>query len=384
MSTFLKKRLASVFHLLLLITPRSRHVVVTGWPSDEGNAVETVRALAQRYPGDIVWIDAPGPERLAALGLADVPLTVAAKNSVSAVWRYLTAEAVFFTHGLYYCPRPTRRKPSINLWHGDGPKRPNGSPVWSTFVVSGSAVFGAVRCRMFHVDLSNLLLHPLPRVEQLLRPPSAEVLGQLGLDQTRPFVVWMPTYRRARGGGLDGSWADTSEESDQQVHTAVAPLVRALAAADVQLVVKPHPLDVETRAVPGAISITDAKLADVGSTLYAVLGASSGLITDYSSVWTDYLGTDQPIAFVLPDEDEYRSGRGFEPADTLDHLPGPILRTPEDFDDFSASLRSGAGGEHRALARKHFGLASERRPALALLEDLADRGVLTLTASAGR
>ena len=37
----------------------------------------------------------------------------------------------------------------------------------------------------------------------------------------------------------------------------------------------------------------------MGTTLYGLLARSSALVTDYSSVWTDYLTLDRPIAFII-------------------------------------------------------------------------------------
>ena len=68
------------------------------------------------------------------------------KASLRGLWAYLRAEAVFFTHGLYGSPRPTARKPIVNLWHGDGPKdvRPEndvGGLISSTYFVGSTPLF---------------------------------------------------------------------------------------------------------------------------------------------------------------------------------------------------------------------------------------------------
>jgi CDP-glycerol glycerophosphotransferase len=59
-----------------------------------------------------------------------------------------------------------------------------------------------------------------------------------------------------------------------------------------------------------------------------VLGLSSLLVTDYSSIFFDFLATDRPIIFYTPDVDEYSEARGtyFSPA----ALPGPVCSTLEE------------------------------------------------------
>lgn len=53
-----------------------------------------------------------------------------------------------------------------------------------------------------------------------------------------------------------------------------------------------------------------------------LLGAAAALVTDYSSIFFDYLAARRPIVFFTPDADEYARDRGtyFAP----DELPGPV------------------------------------------------------------
>jgi CDP-glycerol glycerophosphotransferase len=53
-----------------------------------------------------------------------------------------------------------------------------------------------------------------------------------------------------------------------------------------------------------------------------MLGVAAGLITDYSSIFFDYLATGRPIVFYTPDDGHYEQTRGtyFAP----DELPGPV------------------------------------------------------------
>ena len=54
-----------------------------------------------------------------------------------------------------------------------------------------------------------------------------------------------------------------------------------------------------------------------------ILGVCEGLITDYSSIFFDYLATGKPIVFYTPDAAEYTETRGtyFPP----EELPGPVI-----------------------------------------------------------
>ena len=52
------------------------------------------------------------------------------------------------------------------------------------------------------------------------------------------------------------------------------------------------------------------------------------MITDYSSIFFDYLVTNKPIVFYTPDLDEYQSSRGMYIANR--DLPGPVVHHIED------------------------------------------------------
>ena len=57
----------------------------------------------------------------------------------------------------------------------------------------------------------------------------------------------------------------------------------------------------------------------------ALLAVTDILVTDYSSIFFDFLATGRPIAFLTPDIDDYAGYRGlyFEP----DEWPGPVVRS---------------------------------------------------------
>ena len=57
------------------------------------------------------------------------------------------------------------------------------------------------------------------------------------------------------------------------------------------------------------------------------LAMSDILLTDYSSIFIDYLATGRPIAFHIPDSDSYSSDRGMYLDST--ELPGPTSRTDQ-------------------------------------------------------
>ena len=71
-------------------------------------------------------------------------------------------------------------------------------------------------------------------------------------------------------------------------------------------------------------------LAETNEDLYSFLGVTDILITDYSSVYFDYLLLDRPIIFINNDLEEYRRKRGLllEPYDFW--TPGYKVKNQEE------------------------------------------------------
>ena len=100
-------------------------------------------------------------------------------------------------------------------------------------------------------------------------------------------------------------------------------------------------------------------------------------MTDYSSVWVDYLLTDRPVAFVVTDRHDY--DRELYPADVLDWVPGEVVDPDaEPFAEFLADLDADGvlGRERRREVGERIGLVYSRTVADDLVERLLGLGVL--------
>lgn len=328
---------------LLRHLPVRRHAVVYGWPDDEGNAVETVRALARRYRGTVYWLVTDltyGGPFYATHELADTRRVVPVpKSSLRAHALALTAETTFYTHGLFNAVSPPENRLVVNLWHGDGPKLAKDTHLFrSTVVVAGTELWGSQRTARFGLPRESVAVVGNPRVDQLTAAPRSDVLTRLGLDPGLRTVLWLPTFRS--GATADGrTWHDTETLAGRPgVTELVDALRRAADEHAVQLLVKPHPLDADTFTDLDVVVLPHERLRRAGVPFYSLLGAADAIISDISSVWVDFLALDRPVGFYIPDLEALQAGRGLNVEDLASLLPGPRIHDARDAARFVADV----------------------------------------------
>jgi len=174
---------------------------------------------------------------------------------------------------------------------------------------------------------NELLTTGRPCVDDLFHDPdetpSQTLLRKLGLDE-RPIVWWLPTWLQDnRGAPTPFPVATTSPLSIDEGQLS-----------QFQFVVKPHRLSPPSQWPQGWTELSDSDLANAGARLYRLLGKAHAIITDYSSVWLDLLGTRVPLAFYLVHLNEFQRNRGFYEENWQDYLPGPLIRTKEGLAEF--------------------------------------------------
>lgn len=332
--------------VLLRVVPVRRHAVVHGWPDGEANAVEVVRGLHRRYPGRVYWLLGdprfPGPDVAAPELRGGGRVMRVRKTSLRAALLSLSAELTLFTHGLYTAVRPPGDRLVVNLWHGDGPKATNDTDlVRSTVVVAQTRLWGDYKARVFGLPSSAVAVVGNPRIDQFCEQLTAEQMDRLRLRPDRRTVLWLPTYREARGPRARSMSDGDQLTRSEPVQHLVAALADAAARLGLDLVVKPHPLDVDDYTGLALPVLSDRDLADAGATLYQLLGRCDALISDVSSAWVDFLVLDRPVGFYVPDLEEMQRRRGYNVDDFAGLAPGTHLRSAQDAGTFLEQVAAG-------------------------------------------
>src|SRR4051794_10977426 len=206
MRWFVRRAARLVVMLLLACVRPRRGAVVFGIPDSEGNAVEVLRWLLRNSSIPITWLTAHGDAVRVIWLLDDVPgssrVVVVRRGSLKGFLAFLRAGSHFYTRHFYSSPPPIRGRVRVNLWHGDGPKlsMPGEAPSTDSVAVAGCELWGQDKARLFGLPRGRVLVVGNPRVDQFDRPASDEALRSIGVDPSRPLVLWAPTFREGGVG----------------------------------------------------------------------------------------------------------------------------------------------------------------------------------------
>jgi CDP-glycerol glycerophosphotransferase len=149
-----------------------------------------------------------------------------------------------------------------------------------------------------------------PRVDSMLFADSNKVRKALSIPQGKRVILYAPTWR-----GQVHNENDTSEKLLKELE-----IIKANVSDEYVVLLKSHYFaykffvskNLEYLCVPDSMDTNE------------LLSVVDILITDYSSIFFDYLPTMKPILFYADDFEEYERDRGFY-IDT-NTLPGPICK----------------------------------------------------------
>lgn len=190
-----------------------------------------------------------------------------------------------------------------------------------SLVTSYSKTYSTALGSCYGIPVSKFKITGMPRNDYLFE--RADFLnGRQGVKK----ILFMPTFRSTKFGQLNG------DDLNEFLNLPIECLDRFKSFLDknnIDLYVKLHPYQKKdpvqrTRLADLFEFIDDDFLEANGVDLYEIIGGFDCLITDYSSVYFDFLLLGKPVLFTPIDASKYDETRGFlfEPYEFW--APGPI------------------------------------------------------------
>ncbi|MGX6962300.1 glycosyltransferase [Vagococcus xieshaowenii] len=158
------------------------------------------------------------------------------------------------------------------------------------------------------------------------------LLKRYDLPKDKKILLYAPTWKKEA--------KDTTEDDIKELISQIDQLQTTL-GDDTKVLLKSHYFIFEAFVKLG---FSDAIVPDwVDTNEY--LGLVDGLITDYSSIFFDYLPNNKPVYFYMPDLEEYKNVRGLYL--DVENLPGNVYY---EFDDL---LQGVTQPEAEYMAQSH-------------------------------
>jgi len=265
-------------------------------------------------------------------------------NSLKALFKTFRAGYIISTHGNL----SDVRVPSqvfVNVWHGMPLKAmgyaenrdlvlPFNFDDENYYLIATSIIMKNALAACFNQDPRRIFVTGQPRNDKLFKGCQEKILEKLGVDpgEYNKIVLFAPTFRKS--DSMDDGRLISCKFNLPDFD--INHFQEFLKDHGILCFVKFHPLEEEeaTKYFKGAENIKLINTRTLQENLidiYDILGCVDVLITDYSSIYFDFLLLDRPIIFIVPDLEEYRERRGFilEPFEFW--TPGPKVKNFKKF-----------------------------------------------------
>lgn len=256
------------------------------------------------------------------------------QKSLRALWLYIRSKYIVTTHNEMIGIK-SNNQIYLSLWHGMPLKKigyladseADEMESYSAQRIATSEIMRAIIASSFKEDASNVHVLGQPRndylfnMKNLLKPSTEKIIGGKN-------ILYMPTFRKNTNNSEFSDGVEMSDDNFLRVlDFNLEEINRFLKNNNSRLYLKFHPF--EEKLLPKDLESEQIKIItsdyckrnsiDVNS----ILAETDVLITDYSSVYFDFLILNKPIIFLIPDVKEYSSLRGGYTLEPLEYwMPG--------------------------------------------------------------
>lgn len=278
------------------------------------------------------------------------------KNPILTILHLMTSKYIFHTHGMSYCSfRPSPGQVIFNLWHGS-PLKAMGTqlhikqiPWKDTYFLSNSEYFNSINKKNFGYSDNQLFVCGNSRNDFLFS--NNNQLGLIMNRENKKIIIYMPTFKKS------SIIKRTESEYDIPIinEANIFEVDELLSKNNCVLLIKLHPyqdnITFLNRKFSNIILLNNDFLIEKDINLYSLLSECDLLLTDYSSVYFDYLITQKPIGFLIDDFVDYEEKRGFTVENPLAIMPGKKIKT---FDEMKSFINEYVAGiDDYIIDREH-------------------------------
>lgn len=300
-----------------IIPKKNKRVIFKSVPDFTGNAKAFSDYLIRKKPEyELIWLIDN-----CKYDYKQSRIKTINKSTFRAVYYYLTSKYIITTHNEMIGTKGCNQK-YISLWHGMPFKKicylgefdHKGMESYSSFRIATSEIMRSVISACFRENANNVRVTGQPRNDFLF--DNKVSLSNLGIDGNfEKIILYAPTFRENH---IDARYSD-GEPILGNNFLRVSDfdffgLESFLQKNKILLLLKLHPF--EEKSLKGVNlgsnikSITADSLIKLKVDINHILSFVDILISDYSSIFYDFLVLNKPIIFLVPDFSNYCNARG--------------------------------------------------------------------------
>lgn len=268
-------------------------------------------------------------------------------NPIRSIYILFRSKWIFHTYGMFGCNMlPSKNQIIFSLWHGSPLKRIckldknndwDFNPKTDSFYLSASNFWNKINKACWGYNDEQLFIGSNPRNDYMFTTSISQIPG---IKKGNKVILFMPTFR-------------TSEKLNRNETGSSFPILNEfnvfeldsfLQSLNQTLIIKPHPaqdnITLFNKNYHNILIFKNKDLDNLNINLYELLGKSDALISDFSSIYFDYLLLDKPIGFAIDDMDKYADNRGFTVDAPLSIMPGHKIQNLDGLKNFLLDINN--------------------------------------------
>lgn len=204
------------------------------------------------------------------------------------------------------------------------------------YMLCTSEEFIQLAIEQYGIVSEQIFIDDLPRNDKMLI--KNDEMKKINKEQKfSKTIIWMPTFRKTNNSDRNDS--DIEYELGIPLINNINEYIKFneyLKNNNILLIIKFHPGQdmsvVKIKDMSNIKIFSTKRLNDENIDLYELLGNTDALISDYSSVYFDYMLLNKPIGYVVDDIEHYKIG--FAYANIYDYMPGLKISNIDDMYEF--------------------------------------------------
>ena len=202
------------------------------------------------------------------------------------------------------------------------------------YFLSSSKAFDVMYCKAYNLEKKQLLRCGRPRTDAFYKTGCHLKKIEIEKEKYKKIIIWMTTYRITNNGR-------TCDTKDKKWSTTNLPILvdmqkikefnEYLKEKEYLVVIKIHASSIFDETSIQELSnirlLLDPDIVCKGIQIYDIVKDFDALVTDYSSVFLDFLLVDKPIIFITDDFRDFNKLHGFFFKNPLAIMPGPKINS---------------------------------------------------------